>query len=229
MNLKIEEEVFQKFNPDLKIAFLLVENIDNKSKLKESLHLLREAEQMVHLTFNKDTIKNHNLIAPWAVAQEKFGKKAKHYHTSVEKLLKAVLKRKGVSSENVLTNLLHYLALKHVLPFGVDDLEKINGSLTFALAGGKEKVDVLRKVKKGVFYYHDKKNVLGTKLDYWKSKKTALDKNSTSALVHFEALPPLDKKKLDALVNEAVNLVGSFCGGKSKVFVLDKKKSSVKV
>ena len=228
MKIKIKKEVFKKF-PDIKIAFILTENVDNKKKLKESIHLLQEMEQLIRLTFNKETIKNHYLIAPWAVAQQEFGKNAKHHHTSVERLLKNVLAQKSITTKDVITNLLRYLALKHIVPLGVDDYQKINGDLTFSLSSGKEKVDALRNIKKGALYYKDKKNVLGTKLDFWKSNKTALNKKSTSALIHFDILPPINKKKLNELVKETKELVTSFCGGKVEVVVLDKTKSSANV
>ena len=224
MKISIKKEVFKKF-PKIKIALILAENIDNKKKLKESIQLLQEVEQLIRLTFNKETIKNHHLIAPWAVAQEEFGKNAQHHHTSVERLLKNVLTGKSVVTKDVVTNLLRYLALKHIVPLGVDDYQKINGDLTFSLSSGKEKIDVLRKLKKGALIYGDKKNILGTKLDFWKSKKTVLSKNSKSALIHFDILPPIDKKKLDILVKETKDLITSFCDGKVKVVVLNKNKS----
>ncbi len=228
MKIKIKKEVFKKF-PELKIAFVLAKNIDNKSKLKESSHLLEEIQQLIRLTFNKETIKNHHLIAPWAVAQQTFGKNAQHHHTSVERLLKNVLAKKSIVTKDVLTNLLRYLALKHIVPLGVDDLSKTKGDLTFALSSGKEKVDALRNIKKGALYYKDEKNILGTKLDFWKSKKTALNSKSNSALIHFDVLPPLNQKILKVLVKETKDLISSFCGSKVKILVLDKKNSSGKI
>ena len=229
MKITVKKEVFRKFNSNLKIALILIEGFDNKKMLKEAQHLLHEIEHLVHLTFNKDTIKNHHLIQPWAVAQQEFGAKAKHYHTSVERLLKTVLSKKSIATKDVLTNLLRYLALKHIIPFGVDDFNKTKGDLTFALSTGKEKVDILRKLKKGALYYKDEKNVLGTKLDFWKSKRTALNNKSKSALIHFEALPPITQKELNEIVKETENLVKTFCGGKVRIYFLNNKVNSVKV
>ncbi len=228
MKITVNKNVFKKFK-SLKITFILVKNIDNKLKLEEAQHLLEEVVNLIHLTFNKDTIKNHHLIQPWAVAQQEFGSQAKHYHTSVERLLKKVLARKSIATKDVLTNLLRYLALKHIIPFGVDDFSKVNGDLTFALSSGKEKVDVLRGLKKGALYYKDEKYVLSTKLDFWKSKRTMLNDKSTSALIHFEVLPPITQKKLNEIVKETAKLVKTFCGGGVKIYFLNEKVGSVKV
>ena len=229
MKVSVDKKVFDNFHSKLKIMLISVKDFNNQEKLKQSLHLLEEIQHFVHLTFNKDQIKNHYLISPWAIAQAGFGKKAKHYHTSVERLLKKVLSNKSIKTKEVLTNLLQYSALKHIVPYGIDDLDKVQGNLTFTLASGKEKAIAFRNVKKNALCYKDDKKVLGTKLDYWKNKKTILDKNTKNALIHFEILPPLSQKKADVLVEDITSLIKNFCGGKVKVFTLDKKKKSIKI
>lgn len=228
MNITIKKEVFEKY-PELKIAFLLAKNIDNKSKLEESKHLLKDVEEVIHLTFNKDTVRTHNLISPWKVAQQEFGRQAHHYHTSVERLFHLVLKKKSTSTPDVLTNLLHYQALREIIPFGADDFSKINGNLTFALSSGKEKVGLFKKLEKSSLYYKDELHPLGAKLDYWKNKKTILTSKSISALVHLEALPPIEEKKLRVLAQETASLIKDFCGGNIKLVILNKKKASASI
>tara|TARA_Y100000310_G_C20595428_1_gene770258 strand:+ start:607 stop:1293 length:687 start_codon:yes stop_codon:yes gene_type:complete len=228
MKISINKGVFRKF-PKLKMAFILVENVNNKSKLKESKHLLREMEQLERLSFNKDNLKSHQLISPWAAAQEGFGRKAKHYKTSVERLLHKVLKGKTTSTKDTLTNLVNYISLKNIVPVGVDDLKDLEGEITFAVASGEEKVGVLSKLKRGALFYKDDKGVLGTKLDYWKNTRTKLSPKSTSVLLHLEILPPVTIKKMNEITREATSLIKSFCGAKTKVFVLDKKKKTIRV
>lgn len=212
MKITIKPEVFKKF-PQLKVAFISAEGIDNKSKAKKANHLLAEMQKVVFMTFNKDTIKSHLLVAPWNVAKEEFGRKAKHYNTSVELLLQKALRKQKLQTKDTVTALLRYLALKHIVPFGTDDPVKVNGDINF-------------EVKKGDLCYRDAKRMLGKKLDYWKNTKTALRPNSTSALAHFEFLPPVSPTKQKEIVTEAGELIQAFCGGKVKVEVLDKKKNS---
>lgn len=214
MKITIEPEVFKRFHPQLKVAFILAEGIDNKSKAAKANHLLAEMQKVILLTFNKDTAKSHLLVAPWNVAKEEFGRKAKHYHTSVELLLQKVLDKQKLQTKDTVTALLHYLALKHIVPFGADDRAKLNGDITF-------------EIKKGDLCYRDDKKTLGKKLDYWKNTKTGLKATSESALIHFEFLPPVSPAKQREILAEAVDLIQAFCGRKVKVVVLDKKKNSV--
>ena len=229
MNIQIKKEVFTQFNPKLQVAFILAKNVDNKRKLAEAKHLLVEMSQLISLTFHKETIKNHNLISSWMIAQKKLGKKAKHYHTSVEKLIIKILRKKSVTSNDTLTNLLRYLALKHIVPFGADDFNETAGDVTFDVAAGKKRVGILKSLEPDALYYHDEKRTLGTKLDYWKSQKTKLTLKTTSALIHFDILPPISNKEMNTLVKEANTLIKTFCNAKTKVFVLNKKKKVINV
>ncbi|MBU0470005.1 MAG: hypothetical protein KKA62_02305 [Nanoarchaeota archaeon] len=228
MKITVDKKVFREY-PNLKIAFVLVKKINNKSKVKDSVELLSEIEKFTQLTFNKDTIKTHGLISPWRTAQEEFGKKAKHYHTSIEKLMQKVIAKKKISGKDAVTNLARYLALKHIIPYGIDDYDKLKGELSFKVAEKKEKLTFLKKLEQGDLYYRDSKSVLGTKLDYWKNKKTIPNSHSSQVLIHFEALPPISPKKLKEVVKETAELVKSFCGGESKSFFLDKKNNFKKI
>ncbi|MEK6899855.1 MAG: hypothetical protein AABX05_01900, partial [Nanoarchaeota archaeon] len=215
MKIKIDPIVFQKFHPKLRIAFFHAAGIDNKSKAKEAQHLLKEIEKIVLLTSNKKNFKSELLLEPWAVAKQEFGKKAHHYHTSVEQLLKKVLEHKNVAAKDTMTSLMHYLALKHILPMSADDPSKISGNITFSVSTKKDD-----KLKKGELYYHDAKSVLGTKLDYWKNAKAVLKPSSRSALAHIEFLPPVSLQKQKEAIAEMTELLKTFCGGKVKVAVL---------
>lgn len=225
MRILIKKEVFQKFHPDFKVAFILASDLDNQTKVKEAQELLQEIEEMTLFLFPSPTFKAHSSISPWAIAQQKVGSSS--YHTSLEKLLKKVLKRKKIKSPEVLPNLLNYLSLKYLIPVAWDDFHKIKKELVFQLAKGTEKLTLFKKLKKGALYYRDKENILGLKLDFWKSSQTKPDKRTTCYLIHLDALPPFTLKKLREIVKELCLLIETFCQGKTKTFFLSKKKNSL--
>jgi len=226
MKISIDKEVF-KILPKLRLGFILAEDIDNKSNLQKTTHLLNETTKLTKLIFHKDTLKNHDLIQSWEVAKADFGKKAKHYHTSVERLIQDVLKGKKVTSNNTISNIISYLSLKYIMPFSADDLYRIDKKMTFKIASGKERIKLLKNLEKGEIYYKDNSNILGTKMDYWKSSKASLTPYSAHALIHFEFLPPITKEKETQILAEAKNLIQGSCGGKVTSFVLSKAKSEI--
>ncbi len=226
MNVRIHHNVFREFHPEFKVVFLSVAGIDNKAKLKESIHLLQDMEHLVRLSFQKDTFKSHHLLAPWIAARKHFGKAAHHYHTSVEKLLQQVTHHKSVVASDTLTNLVRYISLKYIVPIGIDDCDSLHGGILFNIAKGKEQVTPFRRLKAGALYYRDNARILGTKLDYWKSPKTKLGKRTTSAVIHLEVLPPLTAQQVHALVAELRSLIQSFCGAKITEVQLHRRKNS---
>lgn len=227
MKIKIKEEVFQKVHPRFRIAFILVKNLDNRSKLRESEHLLQEIEEISRFLFHQESPQNHYLLSPWAALQQQLGKKVvRTYHTSLEKLINRVIKNKRVKSSSVITNLVSYLSLKHLLPVSVDDFHRLQGDLTFQLSTGREKVSFLRNLRKNTPFYRDEKRILGTKLDFWKSPFTKPAQASTACLIHLEALPSISGQKLKEIVREAARLIQTFSGGKTKTLILSKSRSS---
>lgn len=229
MKVTITKEVFRRFNPKFKIAFIKIEEADNNSKLKESAHLLKEVSDLIKLTFNKEELKNHHMISTWTTAQEEFGKDAKHYHTSVEVLMKKVLSGKKIITKNVIENITNHISLKHIIPIGTDNYEKIDGNLTFKISKGKEKPNMIQTVKKGALICCDqnkKNNLLSTKFDTWKNKRTGINKKSKNVLIHIESLPPITTKKFNEIVKETTELIKTFTNGKVTKLILDQKNNS---
>ena len=222
MKITIKSEVF-KNNPDLKLVFIVASEIDNHTKLKESKFLLKEIEQLQRLTIHKDRVKTHHLLSPWSLAQLEFGKKAHHYHTSVEKLLKKVLQKRTTATSNAFTNILNLMMLKHMVPGGILDYYKINGDITFSIATGRERKGMTAKVQKGDIIFKDKNNLLGAKLDSYNAKKSSVSKYTTKALVHFDILPPITAQDTSEIIDETIDLLKEFCEAECDVFILDKK------
>ncbi|MBS3116254.1 hypothetical protein J4421_01530 [Candidatus Woesearchaeota archaeon] len=221
MKIIIAKEVFEKFHPQFAIAFLQVNSFDPQSKLEESCHLLQEQERLVQLLFHKNTKKYHELISNWRVVVE--GLKGKHYSTSLEKIMRTVLSKRTLATKNSLQNLVYYIALKYFVPVGIDDSKSIDHDLTFSIATGVEKGGSFRKLKKGELYYKDKKGIIATRLDYWKSSRTKLRKNSTAALIHIEAVPPITLENLKKMAQELSTLLKTFCYARTKLVILVKE------
>ena len=228
MRITVEKSVFTKF-PRLHLLVFVVKDIRNKEHLPEVQHLVAEAARLTQLTHHKHTLKSHHLIAPWVLHQRAFGAKGHMYHTSVEVLVRKVLHKKSVVARNTLTNILRYLTLRYLVPIGHDDLDKVQGNITFGIAKGTERIGLLSRVERGALYYRDSKRVLGTKLDYWKSPKTGVHQDTTTALFHVICIPPVGREEEKAIAQDMLDLLKGFCRAKVQGFVLSTKKPSVNV
>jgi DNA/RNA-binding domain of Phe-tRNA-synthetase-like protein len=226
MKIIINKKVFSK-HPKFALGFILAKNIQN-TNLESTKHLLNEIKILTKSVFNKDNIKSHGLISPYKVLQEEF-KGKKHLHTSIETLLKKTLSKKSITSNNSTINTIRYIALKNIVPFGLDDFHKIKGDLKFSISNGAEKIWVLRKLKKGDIYYKDKKSVIASKLDFKKNPRTKVKNHTVSALIHFDALFPITKPKLNAILKETKELLEATTNCQAQIFILDNTNNQIKL
>lgn len=229
MKISVQRDVYKKIDPKLRVAFIKLINVNNKVNLAESINLLKDAEDYIRLTYNKENIKNHYLIDSWSVLQQKLGKKARKHHSSVERIFDHVLSNKTLASKNVLDNLVSYFSLKNVIPVSVDDMDKLVGDITFKVSRGTEKAGK-KKVENNVLIYQDssrKDKVLGVKMDLWKSSRTKLSVNTTSALIHVEVLPPFSNKQLNSILDDMIGLIQSFTNAKCEKVILTEKNDIV--
>ncbi len=226
LHIDFSPAVFRKL-PKLKVVFLVAEEIDNHSKLKEAQELLGDLTSLLRQTMHKDTIKTHHLISPWQVAREEFGNKAKHYQTSLEQLMEKVLRGEKIFSKETVGNLVKFISLKHLVPLAVDDLEKIKGKITFDVATDKD-TNKEKSLHQGDLFYRDDKKMLGAKLDFWKSATTIPSAKTRKVLIHMEVLPPITRGKMREIVQEMAVLLQNFCGAKEiSVTLLDQKHRSI--
>jgi DNA/RNA-binding domain of Phe-tRNA-synthetase-like protein len=77
-------------------------------------------------------------IAAWREAYRVFGVKAKDYPSSVGALYKRVTKGGSVAGINPIVDICNYISLKHMLPVGGEDTEKMTGDLQ--LSGRSDRV-----------------------------------------------------------------------------------------
>ncbi|MBT3297789.1 hypothetical protein HN385_02605 [archaeon] len=229
MKISVQRDVYKKIDPKLRVALIKLVNIDNKTNLQESINLLKDAEDYIRLTYNKENIKNHYLIDSWSILQRRLGKKARKHHSSVERVFDHVLSKKTLSSKNVLDNLINYFSLKNVIPVSIDDHDKLVGDILFKVSRGTEKAG-RKKIENNVLIYQDsarKDRVLGVKLDLWKSSRTKLSVNTKSALIHVEVLPPFSNKQLNSILDDMIGLINSFTNAKCSKVILTEKNDMI--
>ncbi len=225
--VSIDPAVFLRY-PNLRVGLIHARGIDNKLHLDQAHHLLADIARYTHRAFHPDNLKSHNLISPWAVAQQEFGAQARHYQTGVEVLLNNVLRGRSVCANDTATELARYLSLQKLVPISTEDPARISGQIKYSLANGHEKRNLLLKLLPGTLYHRDSKRILGTHLDYWKPKQVLPTKKSNSILIHIPILPPVTPAKLQTILKEFEDLLIEFCGGRYNTAIVSKTQPHAK-
>ena len=220
--MKITPQIFKKF-PKLVVGVIKAENIDNIGTDADIYHLLEEIENLVKLNIVPEQLSEHGMISPWRVAHADFGSKASKYHSSVESLVKRVLKGDTLRI-NKFVDIYQLLSLKHLVPVGADDLEKVEGQIQLVLAKGDELFYYNHEIEnpeKGEVIYKDDKKVLCRKWNWKGTDKTRIEEHTTSALMYVEGLPPITREKVEEICLEAVELIKMFCKADVSYQILD--------
>ena len=225
MKVSINKKVFESFNDKFAIGILWCSGINNTGSPADIHEMLRDVEELIRINFNPASLQTHELISAWKSAIAHYGEKAKHFQSNVERMMNHIIEGEDIDTENKLGDLCNFISLKHIIPLGVTDIDKIKDNIEFTLASNERWNTV--PLEKNELIMNAGDDVLARKLDYIISKKGEVDKKTKNALLHIEAIPPIDENRLMNILEELQGLIRIFCGGKIKKAILKKDKAQI--
>jgi DNA/RNA-binding domain of Phe-tRNA-synthetase-like protein len=168
-----------------------------------SLGLLRTAEEEVRQKFAGMRPADHPHIAAWRQAYSSFGSKPSRYPCSAEALLKRSLSAE-LPPINLLVDLYNAISLRHVLPIGGEDSDRLVGTLALRLATGDERFlesssDPSAEpvpVSPGEPIWIDDKGVTCRRWNWRQGPRTALGLQTQNPFFVLDALAPYGKEDL---------------------------------
>lgn len=163
-------------------------------------------------------------VAAWRAAYKAFGIKQTRYRSSVERLVKNVLAGRPLARVNTFVDLYNLVSLRHVLPLGADDLDRVTAPLAFRYAReGDSFVDMAEEgeveaPKAGEVVYADAAHVLCRRWNWRQDGRTLITPATSRAVVTVQQNGAGDAA---AAADDLIELIGKFCGGRARVAVLD--------
>lgn len=139
--LRIEPAVLERFS-GYTAAVVYAHGLDNGDSGAESSSWLRDAEARVRASV-VEPASAHPHLAAWRSAFSAFGAKPSKFLCSAEALVKRVLKGEEIPPINRVVDAYNAVSLRHVLPAGGEDLDRLESDLTLAFADGSEPFDLL--------------------------------------------------------------------------------------
>lgn len=234
MLFKIAPEIFKNF-PDIKIGIISVLNIQSNEKRKEIEDLLIAQQEIIKSSFTIFNFGEHPYIQVWREAYKKFGAKPKEHLSSIENLVKRILKGQKIRSINSLVDLCNVISLKYLIPAGGKDLDKIVGNIELAVAFENEKKVLLlgelesSAPKLGEVIYKDESSTICRRWNWKEIERTKLTEKTQNAILVLEALNPVESVVLEAATYELANLIKKYCAIEVSVDFLDKDNPEVKI
>ncbi len=231
MKFKIDNKIFEKF-PNLNLGIVIVKGINNAGNNEDILNLINEKIQEIKVNFNMKTLSQNPKIVAWRNAYSLFGVKPKKYKCSVENLYRLILDGIELRHINKVVDVYNYISIKHMIPVGGDDIDKIDGNITLKFAQGDETFvelnsQEIKNPKEEEIIYLDDKEVLCRRWNWRECNKSKMTEETKNVALVVEGIPPILKEDIKKIINELSELVQRFCGGEIKTFILNNSNSEI--
>jgi DNA/RNA-binding domain of Phe-tRNA-synthetase-like protein len=155
----------------------------------------------------------HPHITAWRTAFSAFGAKPSKYPSSAEALMTRVLKGQPLPRVNVLVDLYNAVSVRHVVPLGGEDADRLEGALRLTVAEGDEEFDPrddrteIEHPAPGEIVWRDDRGVTCRRWNWRQGRRTQLTEETTRAFFVFDRLDGLAVEGLHAAADELTGLL----------------------
>ncbi len=173
---------------------ILADDLANGPSDERSERLLRTAEHAARARFGDRPASSHPHVQAWREAYSSLGSKPSRYFSSVESLLRRVLRGDALPAVNRAVDAYNAISIQYVLPAGGEDWNRVTPPLRLGLARGGEAFCGIdghsEAVDAGEAIWHDSDGVTCRRWNWRQGVRTRLTESSTSACFVLERLAP---------------------------------------
>jgi DNA/RNA-binding domain of Phe-tRNA-synthetase-like protein len=188
-------------HPDYVALVLVASGLTNgPSDAESDAQLAAAAAQLLASGLERAT--DHPHIAAWRAAFSAFGAKPSRYPSSAEALISRVLKGQPPPRVNALVDLYNAVSVRHIIPVGGEDADRLEGPLRLTLAEGGEPFDPrgderdVEEVPPGEIVWRDDRGVTCRRWNWRQGRRTQLTESSQRAFFVFDRLDGLPIEEL---------------------------------
>lgn len=197
---EVKKEFWNKF-PKGQIEVLVIKGVDNSKADTGMEDKLRLATEHAKRYVTEDAFTNNQVISDWRSAFSSI-KTKKGARSSIEALLKRVIKNQSFKPINPLVDIYNCISLEYGVPCGGEDINKIEGGLYLGEAKGGEEfipigTDESSPALETEMIYYDDNGVVCRSLNWREAKRTMLTSDTTDAVFVLEAVYPHQIENLE--------------------------------
>lgn len=156
---------------------------------------------------------DHPHISAWRAAFSAFGAKPSRYPSSAEALIARVLKGHALPRVNALVDLYNAISVRHAVPLGGEDADRLEGPLRLTVAAGGEPFDPVgdglevEPVAPGEIVWRDDRGVTCRRWNWRQGRRTQLTDRTTRAFFVFDRLDGMPVDELHQAADELSTLL----------------------
>jgi len=230
MEFRVERQVLEKF-PDFCVGGVMTAGLDNRKAADTAYQLIQTAMQEARAKFDDNNpLAVHPYIVAWREAFRQAGIKPSEFPSSIEALLRRVLKGNDLPSINPAVDIANAVSLKYVLPLGGHDLERVVGDLTVRLSqagdvfsppdGEEGQIETLSA---GEIVYADQAEVRTRRWVWRQGRKARVDQSSRHIFFPIDGFESLNGPQVKAAVEELARLLTEHLGAECTTFFVNKQ------
>lgn len=216
----VHEDVFRRF-PGYTRGVVLAYDVENGASPNELIELLREAEASIRARLNLDELATHPRIRSWREAYRSFGANPGKFRSSIEAMIRRVLRDQELPSINTLVDLGNVLSLRHLVPTGGHAIDVVKEHICLRPATGDEVFvpfgsDQSEHPEPGEIIFVEGTTVL-TRRWSWRQANHTLTVPTTAAIeFNVDGLPPVTTDEVTSISGELAEMIVRFCGGRTR-------------
>lgn len=216
MEITIEAPLSRKIT-SMKFGIIQYHNIiveDSPPYLKGKLRYFQETR---FFDLEDQTIGEIPEIKEWRQIFKTLGKSPSRYRPSAESLLRRVQKQQYLHDLHSAADLNNFFSLKHAIPIGLYDLEKIQGNVKLGIGNAHETFEGLNgreNSAENLLIARDQIGPFGS--PFVDSVRTAVTENTTSALQIVYFAPSITDDAADQILNTITSMFYQVLGGTAK-------------
>lgn len=229
MQVKISKELHQQF-PQYKEGILLVKGINNSvtsDHAYQYLCMIMDQFRKEHSGKKPEQIEK---LIPWRITFEKAGFKVKESLPSHDALISRIIEAVDLPNINPVVNIINALQIKHALPIGAHDIDKIEGDITVGqnsnrLSFTPRNSEVSEIVQSDEIVHADEKDVLTRRWCWRQGQKDLTDNESSNVIFFINSLTHTDED-IKKIAEELIAALAKFSSFESASFEILSKDSS---
>ena len=220
ISYSVDDEVFRRF-PGYTRGVVLAYDVQNGDSPAELTELLREAEGSVRERMNLDTLATHPRIASWREAYRSFGANPGKFRSSIEAMVRRVLRDQELPSINALVDIGNVFSLRHIAPTGGHAIDVVKDDICLRRATGDEVFvpfgsDETEHPEPGEIVFVEANTVLTRRWSWRQANHTLTLPTTTAIEFNVDGLPPVTTEEVTSISEELAGLVEQFCGGRTR-------------
>jgi len=220
--------------PEVHIGVLIGQDMNNSGQIPVLIRLQKEAIDSAKDQIGDEPPTKHPHIRSWRELYRSFGTKAGDYRPSAEALVRRCIKEGKLPRINNAVDLYNIVSVKHIIPMGGFDLNKVVGDIRLRYSDGGEVFTPLGAGKEeetyeGEVVYADEERILTRRWNFRDADATKITQDTSRLVMFLDASPEIRVEKVKTAIEELRNLYEKYCGGEYSTFITGYENPVVKI